>query len=50
MNGERSEFRLVQFFYSLSDQFSRDSFRFWLTHVLYNFVKDACYLLKIRKF
>jgi hypothetical protein len=44
------EFPIVQVLYEFSDQFPRDSFRFWLTHVFYNLVKDLCYLLKVRQF
>lgn len=35
--------------WELSDQFPRDSFRFWLVHSFYNLAKDIFCLLKIRR-
>jgi hypothetical protein len=40
----------LEFLWNFSDSFPRDSFRFWFTHVVYNFAKDAYYLFRVRRF
>jgi hypothetical protein len=41
---------MVDKLYKWSDQFPRDTFRYWLSHCLYNFVKDIYQLRNVSKF
>lgn len=41
---------ILVWLWNFSDQFPKDSFRFWVTHVLYNCMKDIYYLFQVRKF
>lgn len=41
---------LIKDLYKFSDKYPRDSFRFWFTHVVYNFMKDVHCLFSVRRF
>lgn len=41
---------VVNYLYKWSDRFPKNSLRYWVSHVIYNFAKDIYNISKIRTF